>query len=1160
MNQLHPLMRAEMRRRSPALNWCLELDHPTAGTVRMSREGVRSLSLGLYRRLLVSLGDLTLTLTGWRGTLTEPTFSAEFDDTGGAWTLAFGLDLRQAVVRGVLMGPRLPAEAYYTFFRGVVDRIGGPDQVKLFAGMRMNDDALEAQVPRPESEIRPSVFTSLPSDTDLRGKGIPLLFGDHDSSGLAAFGMVKLLYVGFVAGAGVWPAPDAARYRYLAFDTWDRIVVRAFADQVEKATPADYIVSRILTGDGRRVTVVDFVGDQASAEILVDVQDLVSPAGPLACFQQQQADYAYNDRHTDSYPVATAPINSASVATVDAVLAALGLGRSYYIGPDRRKNSEIYREVAHSYDVSMYWRGTGELTFVIWGLHAQDAQLYLGTGSEDEALAMCQVLRGTEYPLTHDVDPQSAITRIAGKSGRRASDGSWLDQRTVVVSRGGALERAQTIEMPCLPATAESIGNLQQLTPNGSSGATHIASFSGASIHATLAQGPPPAAPDLSMRVRTDTKTAIGVSAATVDLTLTDMPEIVGVANGTIWLICAASGAGADGADQDEITIQWLIGGTPYSTGLEPIVGVGFPHKYPVAISPLSPATGLPWTRAELSGLGLRLTWDPNAGTGAVLGGKSVDWHQCYVDVSYTAAANVSPASLAVLSRMANRYRTPPRIYKVDAPLRFLDYEIGDDVPVEDPRKGWGQKPWQRGRLRIIGMRLIPSKNCVALTLEDVRPQLTTCWIQGRALAAVDGTRAVGDGVAMLNPGSTVTVDRASPKYLDSPAGIDFQDAGPVVRVLNNTWPADRFGTLIERTRQNELVRSSFVSGGADLTESAGSGSIAYDTTVGEQLFLDSTVTAQHLLMTAGSPHTVETRLTWPATPSLTANGFMVLSADYRCSSLTGNDGPGLRLVRDGDGFYYNNATGLFQAGAIDNRLPESLTWKRFKSKVAGIVAGKVRTYTWSVSLPAGGTAARTARIGHNQLEEGQWASSRIVTDASVVARAADAIAFSNDAGGYKLWPNLRGTWRWAYIPLWSSADVAPGTQFYFQQLTYDANNRWELYYEVGVGFVFKARTGGVDVTAVMNVPIVAGTQYSIAARYTSAMAEQDLDRVLTLAVSDGTTITRADSSTYTTPLFAAARSMALGGHDTTPNLQCDGYLVELRQSPYCLKDAELAA
>jgi hypothetical protein len=82
-----------------------------------------------------------------------------------------------------------------------------------------------------------------------------------------------------------------------------------------------------------------------------------------------------------------------------------------------------------------------------------------------------------------------------------------------------------------------------------------------------------------------------------------------------------------------------------------------------------------------------------------------------------------------------------------------------------------------------------------------------------------------------------------------------------------------------------------------------------------------------------------------------------------------------------------------------DNPLPASLVWTRSRSKILSIDDDDdARTMTLSVSLPAGGTPNRTVEVGHFQLDQGFWRTSRIVTDAAApVSRAASVVTIAND-------------------------------------------------------------------------------------------------------------------------------------------------------------------
>jgi hypothetical protein len=1140
---LHPLLLAHLRTQAPEVHWALEIDMADGTTVRLGF-GADSRSLGHIKPWLRDMGTLQRRLSEWRGGIEAPTLSVQVDDTGGQFTLAYGRDLRGRPARAKMFGPdSLPTETHFTWFTGVIDGVSKSGQV-VSIDLRMKDDQLAAPIPR--SSIRQNVFTSIPGDTDLLGKAAPYIVGDHDSTGINARGMVRCHYVG---------SPASGKFQYLLASGWWLTVVRVFSDGVEMATPADYTVVRTLAGDVSKVTLVEFSADQESKEILVDVQDLESDAGPATTWRQLLADLSYSTYRGTHADPALAPVDAPSVAALDAFISGLGLGRSYALPADRRSGVEVTRDFLLSYDAHAYWGYDGNLRVIPWDIRPQGASVYLGPGAPDAGLAQLQVLGADSYlsDATFTVDAESSISSASGKSGVRASDGAFLNQRSVVVSADGP--RSREAELSWLPASAESVGNVEYMIATGSSGVSDFAAVGAASIHEAVSQGPPPAALVPTVYAQSSTAFTIGQdNEATFDIALSDVPEIVASQSLVLWLV--ASGVNADSPDTDQLKAALVLGGTPYPG--TPVVGVSGAQRFVMAVFPVSPATSLPFTRAELNGASMRVAWAVNGATDPT---KRVRVHQAYAALSYTAAANVSPATLSIMSRLANRYRVPPTRMRVEAPLSFLDYDLGDDIPLEDAREGWGRKPWERGRGRVVGMSVGPGAS-VGLELEDVLPQLTSFWLRGEALAGIDGASAVGDGVALIVPGSTVSVSRASVDYVDSPAGIDVQDAGPVVRIFANCWPSERRGTLVQRERVNELDRSSFKSGLTGLTVTQGSGSVVIDQTVGEQLFNDAIVTDGHALMTAGAPHSAFASIQWPTTGNVgLGSDHAVISVDYRCSSALPGDGPTWRLARSSDGWFFNDTTGAWQSGAVGNALTPSLTWVRSKSKPVPVIAGGTREYTMVVRLSAGGTALRTVRLAHSQLESSldadhgsaTWRSSRIVTDASgQIVREATTITLANDGSGAYVVPNSRGTMRWRVVTQWSSVDATTGDVFTLMSLRYDADNAWLLRYVVGTGMVFTARSGGTDVQAIVDVPLVADTEYYVAARWTSSLGEWDKPLMITLVLartSDRVELGRSEAA-YTPPVFAAGALFGVGCDTSLEGKQWDGYIVEARVSP----------
>lgn len=1160
---LHADLLAHLRTPGAEIHWVFELDLPSGDTVLLSLDGVTSKSLGPYRPWLRSIGDLSRRLSDWRGGLEAPTVSVEINDTGGQFTLAYGRRLRGYVARLKLLGPyALSTATHFTWFTGVVDSVSKAGNV-ITVGLRFTDDRLAAKVPK--AAIAPYMFTSLPGETDLRGQAIPYLVGDHDSTGLDALGMVRCSYVG---------SPAAGQYQYLVCNGWWATVVRVFSAGVEKAAPGDYEVVQALTGDSRRVTLLQFTADQGDSEVLADLQDLDSATGPAAVLQQLVADLAFGDEHGEHLDPTLAPVYVASVTAFDTfVRDGLGLGRSYALPGDRRVVLDVLREFAQSYDAQLYWRYDGTLAVIPWELRRQNDTAFLGAGAPDVTLAALRVLSADLYTSepSFATDPEATITRVAGKSGRRASDGSWLNSRSVVVDPAADMERSREVEMPWLPATAESVGELEYMTASASSSVTGWSAVGAASIEAAVSQGPPPAGADNAIRAQSDTATTVGAGTAEFDIDLTDVPEIVAGQSLTLWLTSRA--VNSDPGDEDELDAAIVLAGSPATAYWGTVlVGVGpTQRRDALAVWPTDPSTSLPWTRAALNGAKIRVRWNPGVGAGAINGGKRIHVHQAYCAFSYTAAANVSPASLAILSRLANRYREAPEVLTVSAPLWALDYDLGDDVPLEDSREGWGGQPWSRGQGRIVGMRVGPGVGGVELQLEDIRGQLTTFWLQGRALAGVDGASAAGDGMALLTPGCTVTVDRASPKYLDSPAGIDVQQAGPVVKILNNCWPSERRGTLLERERTNDLKYSSF----ADLSAGAGSmptgwtatsGTCESDATVGEQLFVDPSVSANVLLLTQSAS---DARATGTVTKSYSANTKVTVSIDRKSSSATTGDGGAWRLTRAVDGKYWNESGNAWQVGAVDNTLTPTTSWDRFKSNPIDVGSGAT-TLTLQLVHLATATASSVVRFGHAQIEEGQWPSSRIVTGATAVTRAADAVTIDNDKDDgdtfAHLLPNDRGWVRWHLRARWAAGSgrraVTAGTTFTVFTLRYDTDNAWSLAYVANTGWRLRARSGGVDVDAVVDVDVEVGVEYEVAHRWTSSLAEWGKSETMTLQVKRVSTgvILGSTEVAYTPPVYGDGALFGLG-HDTdTAGLQFDGYVIQARESPLPPSDADLEA
>jgi hypothetical protein len=1133
---------AELKKVDPQVHFVVQIT-TDAGTALLSGEPVASTSLGHYNPWITAWGTLTRSLSNFRGGIQAPTFGFTVDDTGGQFTGTYGLRLRGDAVVVKLLSPNVTAASYFTLFSGVVDAVRRRGS-KLEISCRQDDDALTQ--PLTKARITKYAFPDLPlsGTAPASDSAIPWLVGVHDSAPFSGTGMVPCLYV------------DSVNFRYLVGLTWDLTVTRVFSNGTIKAEPADYSVVQTFAADGRKITLLDFVADQTTNEIVADVSESVSTDGPCNRLENLLVNLAWNDYHISSAATSTEPIASTVMDSTDALLVtALGHGRAYYLPPERKTGLDVIKALCDSYEVHGYWTYDGKLAVAPWEIRTQNDSIYRGTGSPDTTLAAALHLTEADQLSDPEIaqDAESSLSRVTGKAGLRSADNTYLNQRTVLVDAGEG-ERALDVNMDWLVASQESIGAVTYLYPDSDAATSGTAITGAATVYQAVDD--PQGSPDYNT---TYVESNSGVVDMSFRLGLGAMPDLVSVSSVEIIYVAKGSGTVAGGDDDDikpylyvSAAIYYGTTVTGISTGWRVINGGTWTTN---------PATSAAWTQSDLNSLQAGLEWYQ-----ATSGVKKLRVTQFYVKVNYSAAAGAPPATLEVISRKLNHYRRAPNAYTVEAPLKFLDLELGTDVPVVRRDMGWDERIWARRLHRVQSIKLSPGNKRLTLGLEDVQPQLTTFWLYGAAGVGVDGSSSAGDGMALVTHGGTVTTARTSVKNLDSPAGVGIQSAGPVVQVNANCWPSERYGCLIEAAETNELVRSSFVSGTTGLTISAGSGSAAADTTVADQLFVQSTVTGNVLLLTAGNPHVTETRVTWPATASITANTIVFVSIDRKGSSSTASDGLSWRLVRSvGATTYWNDTTSAWVAGATDNALSDVTSWTRAVSKPIDVGASNV-TLTLSVSLPSGGTASRTVHVGHVQLEQNSWASSRIVTNAATVTRSADAITIGNDKSDgtttYYAWPNTRGSFVAAVVPNWTAGHL-PASQIHtIARLSYDANNWFRLYYQQGTGFVFEVRAAGSTYTASASTTatVVRDRQVDVAVRWGSSSAELgETAGTATLLVRDINGVVNSSSIVFgTAPTFAAGKNLELGHDAGTSGREWDGYIVEARVSPFVWSDSEI--
>jgi len=512
-----------------------------------------------------------------------------------------------------------------------------------------------------------------------------------------------------------------------------------------------------------------------------------------------------------------------------------------------------------------------------------------------------------------------------------------------------------------------------------------------------------------------------------------------------------------------------------------------------------------------------------------------------------------------VLSRRLWLLRRPQGILEITVPLRMLDADILDRVAIEhqlgpDPSgAGWRGKKWQRQAFSIQRMDVNPGAGTVRLQLLDRRPLDVLLWDTARTdipALGIDTTRR--SGVAQIMKGNAIVFVRAQRAWVTNPS-----DASSVIEIASNEHAYSSAGEHLEEQRTNEISRSSFVDGTTGLTlTGTGTGGSAIATDPDERLF-NPEVLAPSLKFTAGSPHSVDLKAAFPATASIPGGTNVRLTIDHKTDS---GEPLHYQLTRSADGWFWNDATPAFQAGAVNNSLGTQSTryaGARYHSKKIPVGAG-ASTLTVAVLLPSGGTASRISHLYHGQIEKGSFATSRIVSQLGVAQTRNKTEHTIEVTTAAKVYDPALGAWFCEFVPGWSSADLGSSEDRYiFWQETNGGADHDTLFYDASAGaFVFERKVGASTYTATKTASVTRGTAVKLAARWTGAEGELDLTAYTVSVFVDGV---KGNDATSAAPTFTSPETLHRG-HDGSKANHANGAIREVRVFPYALADEEIAA
>jgi hypothetical protein len=293
-------------------------------------------------------------------------------------------------------------------------------------------------------------------------------------------------------------------------------------------------------------------------------------------------------------------------------------------------------------------------------------------------------------------------------------------------------------------------------------------------------------------------------------------------------------------------------------------------------------------------------------------------------------------------------------------------------------------------------------------------------------------------------------------------------------------------------------------------------------------------------------------QITGTASAAIAASSIVSVSVDHKDDS----GSPLYFAVQRGVDSKYVKTDGVnWQAGKVWHAMTTSLTPARY-AFVQIDVGTSSTTLTVLVGVPtASGVAGQINHLYHVQVEVYPYPTSRIVTAAAAVTRAADSLTIEN-FHGKRVWMNERGYAHLVFIPEWNSADVTGVSRFLWSAF-YDANNSFKLFYSGGTSFKVRTRIAGVVVDTAVTQAVVRGGTYEIGFRWTGADGEEDLTPYTLSIFCNGV---KGTDAVYAGPMptMTSAPFLTIGSAEGAVN-HCDGWIRHFVVGQAVFSDEEIA-
>ncbi len=524
----------------------------------------------------------------------------------------------------------------------------------------------------------------------------------------------------------------------------------------------------------------------------------------------------------------------------------------------------------------------------------------------------------------------------------------------------------------------------------------------------------------------------------------------------------------------------------------------GFAHVYWEFAT--NPVTGLPWTVSELQDLLVSVWADstkgsPGAGTDLPPGQNGSNFGayctSFYVEINANqAAAGIEEKRLAA-SAYLRLFRNGVEPVSLRAPLQAAKVDAGDVISMAHPLApspdglGWGVRPWERHYGMVLGKSVDSSGKTVTLEVLDLYRFMCSLWFP--AITDVPYTEE-GQGIPYLDAGG----GRSFTRYATNQGGAKTKGYVRVQEkdVLYVEVPQDKEkwspdGLAVFRESYAALQNNSFsqgtgnaFTGWTNVSGGTPTGTVTESTS--KFLFDVSGLRRSAFLDSASGG--------WAGLSQATASlGTGYLRLHVIGERTAGSTAANLfwRLTRATDGWYWNDSSGAWQAGSVDNLLTAMAvgevkdTWSKVMPS-----AGSSTTYTLYV-LSQGGDDLQLyyANLWWGLSKTGGVSNSGVdmlrppfVTTTAAAYEGQDILTIANPATA-RSWDPTRGTGLLIFKAAWANDDMENGSpsggvpsKCRVLALNYVGDNNYDvvLYYRADANtsyMVFKRRAAAVDYT-----------------------------------------------------------------------------------------------